>query len=307
MHKGENQDADMEIDLKGAPKENETSAPVTSRGGPSVRIAITHEVAEEIDRFAVADTSREVGGILLGRVYGDINEKIVIVEGQVPAKFTASHQGSVTFTHESWDQMHLDRERLYPELDIVGWFHTHPGFGIFLSEYDLFIHRNFFKPDWQVAYVVDPKAHTHGWFCWEGNRIVRSSDFICVGSQFLSEYEDMRWAIDDHENQLRKNRRLVLFLRIFAVVCLILMAFGVWQIPKLVEKRARETIGVQQQRQLSELKEELQRCSQQLSDCKVISTEKKTNQELQKPEPFSNQGKPLQQQVPKTPNGSNKP
>ena len=145
MHKGENQDADLEIDLKGAPKENETSAPVTSRGGPSVRIAITHEVAEEIDRFAVADTSREVGGILLGRVYGDINEKIVIVEGQVPAKFTASHQGSVTFTHESWDQMHLDRERLYPELDIVGWFHTHPGFGIFLSEYDLFIHRNFFN------------------------------------------------------------------------------------------------------------------------------------------------------------------
>jgi len=32
----------------------------------------------------------------------------------------------------------------FADKKIVGWYHSHPGFGIFLSEYDLFIHRNFF-------------------------------------------------------------------------------------------------------------------------------------------------------------------
>ncbi len=33
-----------------------------------------------------------------------------------------------------------------PNIDIVGWYHTHPSFGIFLSHHDLFIHQNFFCP-----------------------------------------------------------------------------------------------------------------------------------------------------------------
>ena len=35
-------------------------------------------------------------------------------------------------------------EANFPTESLVGWQHTHPGFGIFLSGYDLFIHRNFF-------------------------------------------------------------------------------------------------------------------------------------------------------------------
>ena len=34
----------------------------------------------------------------------------------------------------------------FPECDIVGWYHTHPSFGIFLSHHDLFIHQQFLRP-----------------------------------------------------------------------------------------------------------------------------------------------------------------
>ena len=54
----------------------------------------------------------------------------------------------------------------YPDLDIVGWYHTHPDFGIFLSSHDLFIHRHFFAQPLQVAYVVDPIRQTRGFFQW---------------------------------------------------------------------------------------------------------------------------------------------
>ena len=49
---------------------------------------------------------------------------------------------------------------------MVGWYHTHPGVGIFLSGMDLFIHQNFFTQMWHVAYVLDPRARTSGFFCW---------------------------------------------------------------------------------------------------------------------------------------------
>jgi hypothetical protein len=38
----------------------------------------------------------------------------------------------------------------------VGWYHTHPGFGVEFSEMDLFIQRNFFSGPTQIALVTDP-------------------------------------------------------------------------------------------------------------------------------------------------------
>jgi proteasome lid subunit RPN8/RPN11 len=41
-------------------------------------------------------------------------------------------------------------------MKIIGWIHTHPDYGIFLSENDMFIQNNYFKDINQVAYVIDP-------------------------------------------------------------------------------------------------------------------------------------------------------
>jgi proteasome lid subunit RPN8/RPN11 len=58
---------------------------------------------------------------------------------------------------------------MYPDESavIVGWYHTHPGFGIFLSGMDQFIHQNFFIQLWHVALVLDPVARRSGFFCWD--------------------------------------------------------------------------------------------------------------------------------------------
>ena len=41
-------------------------------------------------------------------------------------------------------------------LRVVGWFHTHPNFGCFLSTTDLKTQDYFFPESYQVALVVDP-------------------------------------------------------------------------------------------------------------------------------------------------------
>ena len=58
---------------------------------------------------------------------------------------------------------------------IVGWYHSHPGFGVFLSEHDLFIQQNFFSNPQQVAWVYDPHTDEEGCFGWIGGNIEKLS------------------------------------------------------------------------------------------------------------------------------------
>ena len=68
-------------------------------------------------------------------------------------------------------------DKKYKEKKIVGWIHTHPNFGIFLSEYDKFIQQNFFNEDYQVAYVIDPIQNVEGFYFWINGNIEKCKGF----------------------------------------------------------------------------------------------------------------------------------
>ena len=59
----------------------------------------------------------------------------------------------------------------------MGWIHTHPNFGIFLSEYDRFVHENFFSEEYQVAYVVDPIQSIEGFYFWINSKLEKCKGF----------------------------------------------------------------------------------------------------------------------------------
>lgn len=139
-----------------------------------VYVYIKSSVIKEIDQYGSSDQSRELGGVLLGD-YEDIgNERFIVrVEAAIKALHSEGGRANVKFTHDTWDYINQVKERYYKELKIVGWFHTHPGFGIFLSDYDAFIQSNFFNLPWHVAYVVDPIKKTHGFFGLANGSITR--------------------------------------------------------------------------------------------------------------------------------------
>jgi proteasome lid subunit RPN8/RPN11 len=121
-----------------------------------------------IEEHAFSETAKEVGGILVGRLTEDGAD----VSGVVPALKAEGAATHVTFTHEVWADVMDTIDRDFPGQQVVGWYHTHPSFGLFLSEYDLFIHRNFFPDSRMVALVVDPVAGELGWFGHSGKVIV---------------------------------------------------------------------------------------------------------------------------------------
>ena len=138
-------------------------------GADDLPIYLDLAPADAIERHALRDTSVELGGILLGHecIDEETGEPFVRVTRSLEAKHYENTQASFTYTHDSWEEITRERDRTYPNLDIVGWYHTHPDFGIFLSSHDLFIHRNFFDQPLQVAYVVDPIRQSRGFFRWK--------------------------------------------------------------------------------------------------------------------------------------------
>ena len=136
-----------------------------------------HTLAEALDH-AATDLEREIGGFLLGGFH-EHQGVYVEVRGFLPAAVSMSSATSVTFNHDTWARMTRDAEAHFPGDIVVGWMHTHPDLGVFLSAHDLFIHRNFFSQLWQVALVIDPIGQELGFFQWQDDRIV-DCGFVCI-------------------------------------------------------------------------------------------------------------------------------
>lgn len=119
--------------------------------------------------FGSAD--REVGGVLVGRTPADGG--LPLVTGAIPAISADEQKATLTFTQEAWAHVHQVLESEFPaDEQIVGWYHSHPSFGIFLSGHDLFIHENFFNGPSQIAIVVDPIGCREGAFGWQDGKLV---------------------------------------------------------------------------------------------------------------------------------------
>lgn len=126
-----------------------------------------------VEDHVMSDVEREVGGVLVGTISTDGPS----ISAVIPALAAVGSTANVTFTQEVWEDVHQRIDRDHPGAQIVGWYHSHPGFGIFLSAYDLFIHENFFPDTGQLALVVDPLAGEAGWFGWRDGSVVELERF----------------------------------------------------------------------------------------------------------------------------------
>ncbi|MGE5754186.1 MAG: Mov34/MPN/PAD-1 family protein, partial [Planctomycetaceae bacterium] len=169
-------------------------------GPGDLPIFLDRRPADAIERHALRDTSVELGGILLGKECVDdrTGEPFVWIAKSLEAKHYENTQASFTYTHDSWQEITRERDRLHPDLDIVGWYHTHPDFGIFLSSHDLFIHRHFFAQPLQVAYVLDPIRQTRGFFRWREGRLDQVGGFYLTADR--SDRVALARQVNDLEN-----------------------------------------------------------------------------------------------------------
>jgi proteasome lid subunit RPN8/RPN11 len=120
----------------------------------------------------------EVCGVLLGVLGVDDHGPFVHVQDTIRGEHAGNQAGQVTFTAATWDHIQRAMDGRGPEERIVGWYHTHPDFGIFLSNMDVFIQRHFFDLPWQLALVYDPIRQKEGVFVWRSGELVEEAVLV---------------------------------------------------------------------------------------------------------------------------------
>ena len=161
-----------------------------------VKVYIKQDVYRALEKYALVDVEHERGTILLGDYCEDLGKVHVIISNYIEARYTDASASTLTFTHETWDYVYKEQGAKYPDKKIVGWQHTHPSYGIFLSNKDLFIQENFFNLPFQVAYVIDPIQKIRGFFQWKNGKIEKLKGYYI--------YDDIGKSIKIEQPKVKK-------------------------------------------------------------------------------------------------------
>ncbi|MFW9866805.1 MAG: Mov34/MPN/PAD-1 family protein [Candidatus Thorarchaeota archaeon] len=132
-------------------------------------VYIYEEVLDHIKNLS-NNTDKEIFGYLIGKIlkwkakiYIIIQEQLFI-EGTVHShKFSTSQiEGKAGEYEKEFQKLKENKKDNY--LRVVGWWHSHPGIGCFLSNTDLRTQEYFFPESYQVALVVDPIRDEYKFF-----------------------------------------------------------------------------------------------------------------------------------------------
>lgn len=151
-----------------------------------------------VTRSYEAERIPETAGFLLGRYSSREGNggKIfynVLCEVFIPALHIKCTETEVEFQAETFRDLAIQKDK-YPGLELVGWFHTHPGWGVFLSNLDKDIHEKHFNRPWQIAVVVESSdANKIGIFSWDTNERLNYTAGEVDNKEFISWDEFKRW------------------------------------------------------------------------------------------------------------------
>lgn len=160
-------------------------APVPRRfPGPAsadvaLRVAIDRAPYADLVAHGKGSLEAEICGVLCGDTCEDEHGTWVHIQAVIAGAAARGDSTHVTFTQETWTAIHADLEKECPQLSIVGWYHTHPGFGVVFSDMDIFIQQSFFAGPAQIALVADPLGGQEA-LCINGAEGIRYLDRFWV-------------------------------------------------------------------------------------------------------------------------------
>lgn len=108
---------------------------------------------ETMQAHARQEILHEQAGILCGQVFSCGSERIYVAITSAIAADAHAGAAHFRFHERSWDEIW---HKMEPGSNVVGWYHTHPGMGVFLSQTDLRMQKLYFQSPWQIAVVIDP-------------------------------------------------------------------------------------------------------------------------------------------------------
>jgi proteasome lid subunit RPN8/RPN11 len=215
------------------------------------------------ETLADGELINEVGGILVGDIFRDESGPYLEIKAAIIAEHTRNEGTEVAFTPETWVQINGVKDDLYPDERIVGWYHTHPRFGIFLSERDKFIHRHSFPQPWAAAFVIDPVQNLEGLFLWSDGEPREAEEYWAGRERKLRSTKNVEETTPSNQGEAREPgvSRTTYLSSLAIVVAALLFVSALFYRNELRHTQEMETVG----RALNSQQQEIDRTLQNLA------------------------------------------
>jgi len=143
---------------------------------PPFSLVVTQDVLSAVCRHVAEDLSREFGGFLLGNRYVCPQSacEYVLIDNYYEAGFTEGDATSLLFSTDTWADLTDKLHTRFRGKALVGWYHSHPRMGVYLSERDAEVHHSRFPEAWTCALVLEPEKGHGGFFVYEAGRLNRT-------------------------------------------------------------------------------------------------------------------------------------
>jgi proteasome lid subunit RPN8/RPN11/LysM repeat protein len=148
---------------------------------PGLRIYLRYDLFRALDEYAMRDTSRELAALLVGQIQETPGGNCIIVEDAI--EVGVGDEKEPRFSPRVWQHARRVARTRYAHKVIVGWYHTHPGTGLDLSNEEREVHKGFFPEAWQVMYVVDPVSRDRNFYRSNENRLSGVRGFRIFGKE----------------------------------------------------------------------------------------------------------------------------
>ncbi|MCG7845318.1 MAG: Mov34/MPN/PAD-1 family protein [Methanomassiliicoccales archaeon] len=128
----------------------------------------------------------EVMGFLLGEVFTHQGREYTVVRDVATTDLEATSV-SVRFDPDGFESLFASLECTRFRYVLVGWYHSHPGHGCFLSSTDIATQKGMFDRPYHTALVVDPVRREMDAFCLSKGE-VRRRKFLVYWDEFQNPY-----------------------------------------------------------------------------------------------------------------------
>lgn len=121
-------------------------------------------------QYAKTNRGEEKGAVLVGYYTEELGKKAAIISGAIQFEDLFC-EGEVLVTEPQIKEMQKKINRYFPDCELMGWMHTQPGYGIFLTTQDIRIHQDYFRESYQSFMIIDPIENAEAFFIWDEEEI----------------------------------------------------------------------------------------------------------------------------------------
>lgn len=134
----------------------EAEKEIRKRGVPGAELFMGKSVISKMAFHADLGyaENEEVMGLLMGNAYVDDEGEYAVAEGTATSGLVATGV-SVRFDPDALEDLFssVDENKCRT---VIGWYHSHPGFGCYMSDIDIKTHKNIFGEKLGFSLVLDP-------------------------------------------------------------------------------------------------------------------------------------------------------